>query len=73
MVSVSLPSRPRAVRVVGLDQATAADAAIAKASVTRPPSASRAESLGRLVRAQPSQALRVLEDWLDRGETHVGA
>jgi hypothetical protein len=32
-----------------------------------------AEPLDRLVRAQPAQALRVLEGWLDGGDTHVGA
>lgn len=51
---LALPSRPRAVRVVG--------------SPVHPPDSDAAaltEDLQSFVRQQPSQALQVLEDWLD--------
>jgi hypothetical protein len=77
-VSVVLPSRPRAVRIVGCEPLVlkSGDAATAQPCVTRPSHSSTqrsADALDRLVRAEPAPALRVLEDWLQGGGTHVSA
>jgi hypothetical protein len=76
-VSVVLPSRPRAIRIVGCEQvSTTGHAVTAAPCVTLPPNSSTmrsADLLDRLVRAEPAPALRVLEDWLQGGGTHVSA
>lgn len=69
MSGLTLPSRPRAIRVVGLSVATP----LANAANAQPASDAKADAacqaLTRFVRQHPGESLLVLESWLQPTET----
>ena len=74
-LGLALPSRPRAVRVVGspakapaLGRAVAADAGTRPATGGAPWTA----ALDRFVRDEPDQALEVLEHWITESASDDG-